>query len=139
MSHTAQAVALTCIDFRFRKALHDFFENELNLYAVDHMAIGGGVKQLIENEGELRDFIYKNFDIAVNLHKVNKVILINHQDCGAYGGTAAFQSPEVEITEQEVYLRHAVSAVHAKYPDKQVEAYLALIDSDNNITFKKVI
>jgi hypothetical protein len=138
MSHTAQAVALTCIDFRFRKALHDFFENELNLYAVDHKANGGGVKMIVE-EGPVREWIFKNFEIAFNLHKVDRVILINHQDCGAYGGKEAFASEEEEIRHHEVQLRHAVSAIHAKFPDKQVEAYLAMIDADSRVSFKKVI
>jgi hypothetical protein len=138
MSHTAQAVALTCIDFRFREALHKFFEDELNLYAVDHKTDGGGVKMIVE-EGPIREWIFKNFEISFDLHNVNRVILINHQDCGAYGGSASFPNLEEEIKAQEIQLRHGVSAVHAKYPDKQVEAYLALIDSDNNVSFKKVI
>jgi hypothetical protein len=138
MSNQAQAIALTCIDFRFRKALQDFFENELNLYAIDHMAHGGGVKTLIP-EGPIRDWVFENFDIAFNKHAVNRVILINHQDCGAYGGSDAFNDLEDEIAKQEIQLRHGVSVVQSKYPDKQVEAYLALIDDGNQVTFKKVI
>ncbi|HYE22224.1 MAG TPA: carbonic anhydrase [Verrucomicrobiae bacterium] len=138
MSHTAQAIALTCIDFRFRKALHEFFENELNLYAIDHKADGGGVKTIVE-EGPIREWIFKNFDIAFTLHGVNRVILINHMDCGAYGGAKAFSSKEEEKRHHEVQLRHAVSTVRSKYPDKQVEAYLADIDEDQKVTFSKVI
>lgn len=138
MSHPAQAIALTCIDFRFRKALHEFFENELSIYDIDHKADGGGVKML-NQEGPVRDWIFQNFDIAFNLHGVNRVILVNHQDCGAYGGSKAFTSPEDEISQQELQLRQASSIINAKYPDKQVEAYLALIDSDSKVSFKKVV
>jgi hypothetical protein len=138
MSHKAQAIALTCIDFRFRKALNDFFENELNIYDVDHMAQAGGAKMLVE-EGPIRQWIFENFDIAFDKHDVNKVILINHQDCGAYGGSAAFAGLEDELGTQEMWLRHAVSVVHAKYPDKQVEAYLALLGDNDSVNFKIVI
>lgn len=138
MSHQAQAIALTCIDFRFRKAIQDFFENELNIYSVDHMAQGGGAKMLLE-EGPIRQWIFDNFDIAFNKHNVNRVILINHQDCGAYGGSESFAGPEDEVAKQEIQLRHGVSVVQSKYPNKQVEAYLALMDKDNQISFKKVI
>ena len=138
MSHTAQAIALTCIDFRFRKALHDFFENELNIYAVDHKADGGGCKMIVE-EGPVREWIFKNFDIAFDKHGVNRVILVNHQDCGAYGGSEAFNGLEDEIAKQEIQLRHGVSVVQSRYPDKQVEAYLALLGDENKVTFKKVI
>ena len=138
MSHQAQAIAVTCIDFRFRKALQDFFENELNLYAVDHMAQGGGAKKIVE-EGPVREWTFENFDIAFGKHAVNRVILINHQDCGAYGGSSAFNGLEDEIAKQEIQLRHAVSVVQSKYPDKQVEAYLALLDDNDKVSFKKVI
>ncbi len=138
MSNQAQAIALTCIDFRFRKALQEFFENELNLYAVDHKADGGGVKMLL-NEGPVRDWIFANFEIAFNKHNVNRIILINHQDCGAYGGSEAFEGLEDEMNKQEIQLRHGVSVVQSKYPDKQVEAYLALFDINGKVTFKKVV
>lgn len=137
MPHTAQAVALTCIDFRFRKALHEFFENELNLHAVDHKADAGGVQQLVE-KGPVQDWILKNFQIAFTLHNVNKVILINHQDCGAFGGSAAFKSEEEEINFHETLLRHAASIVKSMFTDKEVEAYLALLQNDK-VTFKKVV
>ena len=137
MSHQAQAIALTCIDFRFRTAIQKFFEDELNLHSIDHMAMGGGTKKVVE-EGPIREWVFANFDIAFNKHNVNRVILINHQDCGAYGGSAAFAGLEDEIAKQEIQLRHGVSVVRSKYPDKEIEAYLALIDNDN-ISFKKVI
>ncbi len=138
MSHKAQAIALTCIDFRFRKPLQDFFENELNLYAVDHMAQGGGAKMVVE-EGPIREWVFDNFDIAFSKHDVNRVILINHQDCGAYGGSSSFNGLDDELGKQEMWLRHAVSVVHSKYPDKLVEAYLALLGDGDLVTFKKVI
>lgn len=138
MSHQAQAIALTCIDFRFRKALQEFFENELNLYAVDHLAQGGGVKMLVE-EGPIRQWIFDNFDIAFDKHSVERVILINHQDCGAYGGSTNFENLDKELEAQEIQLRHGVSVTRSKYPDKQIEAYLALLGEGNVVSFKKVI
>ncbi|HEX5429748.1 MAG TPA: carbonic anhydrase [Patescibacteria group bacterium] len=134
----AQAVALSCIDFRFRKPIAEFFENELNIYAVDHMAQGGGVKMILE-DGPIRQWTFENFDIAFNKHDVKRVILINHQDCGAYGGSGSFNGLEDEVEKQEIQLRHGVSVVQSKYPDKQVEAYLALLADDGKVTFKKVV
>ncbi len=137
MSHKADAVALTCIDFRFRKAIHEFFDKELGLMNVDHKADGGGVKKIVEG-GPIKDWIFENFDIAFNLHGVNKVILINHQDCGAYGSSKAFGSHKEEIEFQESQLKKATEIVQSKYPDKIIEAYIALLDGDQ-VSFKKVI
>lgn len=138
MSHKAQAIIQTCIDFRFRKALNDFIENELNLHSVDIKTDGGGTKMILE-EGPIREWIFTNFEIAFKLHGVERVILMNHQDCGAYGGSSAFGSLEEELLNHETLLRHAVSVVRAKFPDKQVDAYLALISPEEVVTFKQVV
>ena len=138
MSHKAQALVQTCIDFRFRTALNDYLENELNLHSVDIKSDGGGVKKIVE-EGPVREWIFTNYQIAFDLHGVERVILINHQDCGAYGGSKAHASLEEELRSHEVQLRHAVSVIRAKFPDKQIEAYLALISLNNEVSFQKVI
>lgn len=138
MSHKAQALVQTCIDFRFRKALNDFIENELNLHSVDMKTDGGGIKKIVE-EGPIREWLFANYQIAFDLHGVERVILINHQDCGAYGGSKAFKDLGDEINSQEIQLRHAVSVIRAKFPDKHIEAYLALLSQDNEVSFKKVI
>ncbi|MGE5392532.1 MAG: carbonic anhydrase [Candidatus Saccharibacteria bacterium] len=135
MSHKADAVALSCMDFRFREAVQNFIQNELNIHAFDLKTDGGGVKKLVE-EGPVRDWILSNFEIAFSLHGVDKVILINHQDCGAYGGSKAFGQSEEEFRFHEEQLKQASSLVSARYPDKKVEAYLALLTEP--ITFKKI-
>jgi carbonic anhydrase len=138
MSHKAQAVALTCIDFRFRKALHDFFEKELGIHMVDHKADGGGVKKIVE-EGPVREWIFDNFNIAFNLHGVDKIVLINHQDCGAYGGSKAFKDITEELAHHEEQLKKAEDIVRTKYPDKEVDGYIALLDDTGKVSFKKVV
>lgn len=138
MSHKAQALVQTCIDFRFRKALNDFIENDLNLHSVDIKTDGGGIKKIVE-EGPIREWLFANYQIAFDLHGVERVILINHQDCGAYGGSKAFKGLDDEMSSQETQLRHGVSVIRAKFPDKQIEAYLALLSPENEVSFKKVV
>ncbi len=135
MSHQAQAIVLSCIDFRFRKALQNFLENELSLQDYDLKTDGGGVKGLVE-EGPVRDWILKNFEIAFNLHGANRIILINHQDCGAYGGSATFGKSEEELRFHQEQLLQAASLLRSLYPDKQIEAYFALLTEP--ISIKKI-
>ncbi len=138
MSHKAQAIVQTCIDYRLRKPLNDFIENELNLHTVDIKTDGGGIKKIVE-EGPIREWLFANYQIAFDLHGVERVIIINHQDCGAYGGSSAFEGVDDEIGKHEIQLRHAVSVIRAKFPDKNIEAYLALISPEEEVTFKKVV
>lgn len=138
MSHKAQAIVQTCIDFRFRKALNTFIENELNLHSIDLKMDDGGVKMIFE-EGPIREWIFNNYQTSFDSHGIERVILINHQDCGAYGGSKVHESLDKEIESHEIQLRHAVSIVRAKFADKQIEAYLALINPEGEVLFKKVI
>ena len=138
MSHKADAIALTCIDYRFRKQLHKFFEHELGIHAVDHMAMGGGVKKIVE-DGPIRQWVFDNFDIAFTKHAVNRVILVNHQDCGAYGGSKTLGELPDELAFQADQLTKAEEIIRAKYPDKQVDGYLALLGVNNEVSFKKII
>ncbi|MDP4000863.1 MAG: hypothetical protein Q8P83_01345 [bacterium] len=136
MSHKAQAIVLSCIDFRFRKDLQNFLEEDLKLNEFDHKTDGGSVKQLI-TEGPVSDWILANFEIAFDLHGVQRIILINHQDCGAYGGSKKFTSFDDELTFQRDQLNQAVSFLSEKYPDKIIEAYFAQLSEP--INFEKIV
>ncbi|MBI3952847.1 MAG: hypothetical protein HY336_02735 [Candidatus Doudnabacteria bacterium] len=136
MSHKAQAIVLACIDFRFRKGLQNFLESELGLHDFDLKSDAGGVKQIVEGT-PAGEWIAKNFEIAFDLHAVDRVILINHEDCGAYGGSKKFVSSQEEITFQNEQLKSAVSKLKDKYPSKQIEAYLARLSDP--IRFEKVV
>jgi hypothetical protein len=138
MSHKAQALVQTCIDFRFRKPLNEFLENELGLHRVDIKTDGGGVKKIVE-EGPIRDWVFTNHQIAFDLHGVDRVILINHQDCGAYGGSKSFDGITHEIESHEGHLKNAASILTQKFPAKIIEAYFAMLMEDGSVKFKKVL
>ena len=85
MSHTCKAVAIRCIDFRLRTPLTEFFREQGLENQVDDPGLAGGVKDLVEPSGN-PDVVLKQISVATALHGVSKVLLINHTDCGAYGG-----------------------------------------------------
>jgi hypothetical protein len=136
MSHKAQAIVLTCIDFRFRKAVQKFLEEDLNLTDFDLKGDAGGAKELL-TDGPVKDWIMRNFQIAFDLHEVNRVILINHTDCGAYGGSKLHGSVEEEKKFHEEQLKQAVAVVRAVYPNKEFEAYLAILGEP--IVLQKIV
>jgi len=135
----SQAIIHTCTDFRIQKPLQQFIEGTLNLYAVDLKTDVGGAKNIFV-EGPIREYIFDNFTHSIKDHQAERIILINHTDCSAYGGAGAFVNQEAEIHEHEIQLRHAVSDVKARFPDKTVEAYLIVLGQMNEpVTVKKVI
>jgi hypothetical protein len=134
--HNIQAIVVSCIDDRLRLRLNNFIENELNLYAVALKLDNGGCRKIYE-DGPVRDWIFDNINFVSANHGTERVILINHTDCHHYRDQS-FPSVDEEIKIHEIHLRHSVSAVRARFPSKQIDAYLALMNPDD-ITFKKVV
>jgi len=134
--HNCEAVVLSCIDFRFWKETVEFIENELNIKNFDFPSLPGGAKAINEctNEGNLP---FSCIGVPINLHHAKKVIVMNHQDCGAYGGSAKFNDDgkaEQEFHKKE--LEKAKDKLLAKYPGKEVIlTYAKLDDNKENIEF----
>ena len=127
MSHTCKAVAIRCIDFRLRTPLTEFFREQGLENQVDDPGLAGGVKDLVEPSGN-PDVVLKQISVATALHGVSKVLLINHTDCGAYGGSGAFSDETAERAKHEADLAAAAATVHERFPQVTVEKVLAVIE-----------
>ena len=98
MAHQCQALVVTCIDFRFQKAISEWlFLKGLN-GKHDRVSLAGAQKAFL---GESAKIALNQVDISVRLHGITEVHLLAHMDCGAYGGSTKFASSEAE---KEKYL-----------------------------------
>lgn len=91
--HTCDAIVVCCIDFRFQKYIRDWTDTHLADKTFDLVGLAGSTKHL--------DTIMEQIGISVRLHEIKEVILIHHEECGAYG---AESTPE----------RHANDLITAK-------------------------
>jgi carbonic anhydrase len=100
--HTCKALVIHCIDFRFRKSLAEFLEKRFG-DSYDLISVAGGVKMLVQDPLD-NNFILEQIKISDTLHKPKVILLIQHEDCGAYGGSVAFRdfSEEQEVQNQEL-------------------------------------
>jgi len=133
--HHCEAVVLSCIDFRFWKETIEFIEKELKIEDFDFPSLPGSAKAINESTGE--DVAFKCISVPVELHKAQKIILINHEDCGAYGGSERFGGNSAEEQKfHEGELRKAKEKILAKYPDKEVILiYVRLVDEKTSMEF----
>lgn len=131
--HSCEAVVLTCIDFRFWRETVRFVEEELGLEVFDFPSLPGSVKAINEDNNLAMQCI----SVPVELHHVKKIVLINHQDCGAYGGSVRFNGDdEAEQKFHEGELKKARKIILEKYPDKEVIlVYAKLTEDKENIEF----
>ena len=118
--YTCKAVVLHCIDFRFRKSLYEYLAKHFP-DGYDLISVAGGVKRLLADEPE-NNFLLEQLNISNRLHSPEKIVLIQHEDCGAYGGTKTFKNPieeesfqEKELEKSEVLLSKSFSQKIEKY------------------------
>jgi carbonic anhydrase len=111
--HTAEAIIVTCIDFRLQESVNKWIAENFATRTFDRVAFGGGIKNL--------DAILSQIDIAVRLHSIKKAILVNHEDCGAYGAEGTY---EKHIED----LRAAKTKVKEVYPNLEVGTYYLHLD-----------
>lgn len=140
MAHHAKAVVLRCIDFRFVRDTAAFLRSLGYDGAYDDVAVAGAVKNLVDPYDEAdTEFTYRQLALAQKLHGVTDVVLMNHTDCGAYGGRSTFASDQEEHDRHVKDLQRAKEMVEHRWPDANltVNCILARWHADGTIDFEK--
>jgi carbonic anhydrase len=137
--HSCEAVVLACIDFRFWKETMQFVEEELGIKTYDFPKMPGAAKAINECQNEI-DVPMKCIGVPCDLHHVEKIVIVNHADCGAYGGANQFNGDaDAEQKFHEVQLKSAKEKILKYYPGKEVIlAYAKLVDGGEFVEFLRV-
>jgi len=123
---TAQALVLSCIDFRFIGAEQIFLTNTM-AGAYDWVALAGASLALkgFPHAAEAETF-WDQLALSRKLHHIQKVVILDHQDCGAYATyfkTEFSQDSPQEYELHQRYLQQAKDAIHDRYPTLITEGY----------------
>jgi len=113
--HTCDAFVVTCIDFRFQKYLKKWLEKNMANKTYDYVGFAGATKDL--------ETIKKQLDISVRLHHIKEVVLIHHEDCGAYG-------PESTHNRHAEDLNKAKKIISGKYPNLSISLFYLHLDGE---------
>jgi hypothetical protein len=130
-----QGVIITCEDFRLhhrcdgRDCIARFLENLGE--DCDLITRGGGVKDLAEHCGD-EGTVLRDCGIAINLHHAERIYLINHQDCGAYGD---FLSPKEERNKHVEDLEEARAFLSERFPNAQIKIFYAELEAGKDDSY----
>jgi carbonic anhydrase len=119
------AAVLWCFDNRFELGFRKFLKRT-GIVNADPIKIAGGAKVLASPEREAdREFVLDQIRKSVQLHGTERVILMVHSDCGAYGGLAgAFGGDAAaEAKHHERELRLAAANLRTAIPGMEVQGY----------------
>lgn len=135
------ALALYCSDGRWGEAFDDFCHKCLQIPRYDRWAVPGGPAWLAENAGkverqapnggespdagELADAARRQLDFLVRVHELERIVLITHYGCAAYGHRLGL-SPQKCLPAQIDDVTTAAAVLRSRYGAMRVEGYLAM-------------
>ncbi len=119
INHKAEAIVITCIDYRIQEYVNRWISENLEKGTFDRAAFAGGV---LNWEMDLRQI-----EVAYKLHHIKKVILINHEDCGVYGENG-------QPITHALDLKKASDKIKALFSDLEIQTYYLRLDG----TFEQV-
>jgi carbonic anhydrase len=118
------AAIVWCFDNRFELGFRKFLKR-IGVVNCDPIKVAGGAKCLASPERETeREFVLEQIRKSMRLHGTNRVILMLHTDCGAYGGLAAFGGdPRAEAEQLVREIALAAATLRTAIPGISVEGY----------------
>lgn len=113
-------LVIRCMDYRFHADLPARLAAHFGVecFAYDSPGGCGGSKSLIDERP--REMMLEALDLGVSLHGVKRLVIVDHVDCGAYGGSGQFDSPEVERQFHVERLREARQIAAEAQPEIEI-------------------
>ena len=79
-----EAMVLSCMDPRFQPKVFNYLKKKKLTGKYSSFTIAGGAIGVTANRfKKWHSTFWDNLTTSIKLHKINKLIVINHQDCGA--------------------------------------------------------
>ncbi len=77
-------MVLSCIDPRYQPIVYNYLKKKkLNGKYSSFTIAGAAIGVTAEKFKKWHKVFWDNIDTSIKLHKINKLIVINHRDCGA--------------------------------------------------------
>ena len=127
-----EALLLSCMDYRLMDNIEQHMSGRNLRDQYDHIALAGAsLGALTTRYPAWNKTFWQHLDIAVQLHRVRRVIVMDHRDCGAYKvilGAAHAKTPETERAAHARQLATLKTRIHQHAPALQVETLLMGMD-----------
>jgi hypothetical protein len=129
-----KALVLSCIDYRILEAERYFLSLQNLGGQYDFTALAGASLALsgLPHQYDAEAF-WDQLDISYRLHQIEKVLILDHQDCAVYKykiDPTITDNPELELSTHTEYLSKAYWAIRERYPALNIELYFVKLNTD---------
>jgi hypothetical protein len=113
-------MVVRCMDYRFHADLPALLAEQFGVECFSYDSPGGcgGSKSLIDQRP--REMMLEALDLGVSLHGVKRLVIVDHVDCGAYGGSEQFEGTEEERQFHVERLREAGEIAAEAQPEIEI-------------------
>jgi carbonic anhydrase len=107
------ALVVQCMDYRLQKFLQPWITVRFGYDNFDIISLAGGVHDA--------EMVLKYVELAVRIHSISTVCLINHEDCRAYGREGTYKRHQQDLL-------NTGGKIHALFPDLAIERFYLHLD-----------
>jgi carbonic anhydrase len=129
---STEALLLTCMDYRLMDDVTRYMTGRGMADKYDQVVLAGAsLGALTEKQPAWGETFWSHVKIALDLHHIHRIIVIDHRDCGAYKvflGEAHLKDAASETATHAGYLRRLREAISARHPKLETELFLMALD-----------
>ena len=126
------ALLLSCMDYRLVDETERYMTGRGPRDKYDHVILAGAALGAITDKFPAwNQTFWQHLDVAIKLHNVHTVMVMDHRDCGAYKvvlGEDFGKDPARETAAHTVQLQSLRRMIVDKYPKMKVELLLMGLD-----------
>jgi len=127
MQKKYQAMVLSCIDPRFQPIVYDYLNKRKLKGKYSAFTIAGAAVGVTANKfKKWHKTFWENLNTSIKLHKIKKLIVINHKDCGAaklLNGKNEFNEKNEKNIHKTSFLK-IKKILKKKHPELKIELKL---------------
>ena len=132
MKSKYKAMVLSCMDPRFQHSVYNYLKKKKLTGKYSAFTIAGAAVGVTHNKfKQWHKTFYNNLATSIQLHKIEKLIVINHKDCGAAkiaNGKKEFNVTNEKKIHEDSFFK-LKKEIKKKFPKLKVELNLMSLES----------
>lgn len=121
MPHKVDNMVITCMDRRFQRAIRERLaeDYQVNIEDSDRLAYAGASQAIADGT------LIPQIELSYKLHDIKKVYVVDHTDCGGFGGLKAYDNDEQkELAVHMESMTRAQDSIHQILPQLVVVCFV---------------
>src|SRR6185436_4802883 len=129
---STDALLLSCMDYRLTEATERYMSGRGMRGKYDHVILAGASLGAVTDKfPDWGRTFFEHLDVAIQLHQIHQVMVMDHRDCGAYKtilgqDLAANRARETDVHAQQ--LRALRTEIKKRHKELDVELLIMALD-----------